>query len=191
MRPDPRRLIEHLDRARSARRWDRLTTQIGSMPLSRLRGVLNEARTLRTRLTVIIAAGEARLDWGRPDAAPPDLPAGTDWGWRPLCLTSRISPDGVAAPASGTRLGSEVAVWHDCSHRALILRQIRRDRAADRPPFALQLETLGFSGSFLSLASTCRPGPSSRRRAAKNTGSRRPRQSREPCRNRAPRHSRA
>lgn len=158
MRPDPRRLIERLDRARSARRWDRLTRQIGSMPLSRLRGVMDEARTLRGSLNRIIARGEARLDRVRPAAVPVDLPAGTDWGWRPSCLTGRITPAGAAAPVSGTRMGEETAVWHDCSHRALILRQVRNDRTADGSPFGITLETLGFSGSFLSVAIDLPPG---------------------------------
>ena len=50
------------------------------------------------------------------------------------------------------RLGDEAAVWHDCPARALILRQIPNRSSADLAPFGLQLETLGFAGSYLSVS---------------------------------------
>ena len=83
-----------------------------------------------------------------------NLPAGTDWRWRPGFMAGQITPRGIAAPEPGTRLGDRAAVWHDCPAGALILRQMPNRGAADLAPFGLLLETLGFSGSYLSVSVT-------------------------------------
>ena len=81
-----------------------------------------------------------------------DLPPGTDWHWRPRLLRGEISPQAIVAPDSGQRLGEDAALWHDCRHGALILRQLPRPKPGQGAGYAMQIEMLGFSGSFLSLA---------------------------------------
>lgn len=147
-----RRLIRDLIRARTVRRWERLAEDIDRMPLANLRGMDDEARTLRRSLNRIVARSNARLDLHRPGAEPLDLPPGTAWRWRPQLMAARTSPRGIAAPESGTRLAEEAAIWHDCPERALILRQMRNSRSAELSPYGLLLEILGFSGSFLSIS---------------------------------------
>lgn len=147
-----RRLIRDLVRARSVRRWERLADDIDRMPLANLRGLDDEARTLRRSLNRIVARSNARLDLHRPGAEPLDLPSGTTWRWRPQLMAARTSPRGIAAPESGTRLAEEAAIWHDCPERALVLRQMRNSRSAELSPYGLLLEILGFSGSFLSIS---------------------------------------
>lgn len=67
-------------------------------------------------------------------------------------MRGRIAPSAVAAPASGHRLGADAAFWHDCPHRALILRQAGRPRPGPGSPYGLGIEVVGFGGCFLSLA---------------------------------------
>ncbi len=146
------RWLQNVVRVRAARRWARLAGEADGLPASRLRRLDAQARDLRRDLNRIISQADARLDRMRPGADPVDLPAGTDWRWRPGFLSAPIEPSGIAAPDSGTRLGDEAAVWHDCADRALILRQVRNAGHAELSPYGLLLETLGFSGSFLSLS---------------------------------------
>ncbi|MBV0891744.1 hypothetical protein KTN05_07760 [Paracoccus sp. Z118] len=148
----PRRWIDDVARARAARRWERLASQVGRMPLADLRDIDDEARSLRRSLNRLVARADRRIDALRPGAEPLDLPAGTDWRWRPLFLAGPIAPRGIAAPDSGTRLGDEAAVWHDCPQNALVLRQARNKSSAELSPHSLLLETLGFDGSFLSIS---------------------------------------
>lgn len=81
-----------------------------------------------------------------------DLPAGSDWHWRPCLLRGPIRPAAIAAPASGHRLGEDAALWHDCPHRALILRQSVRPQPGKGACHPLQIEILGCAGSFVSVA---------------------------------------
>lgn len=111
----------------------------------------DEAAALHQSLTRFLQLSDSRLPRGGDRAYLMDLPPGTDRDWRPLMLRGRITPDTLAAPKDGQQLGDEVTLFHDCPHRALILRQRRNRRATDLAPYCLTLETLGFSGSYLSL----------------------------------------
>ena len=55
-------------------------------------------------------------------------------------------------PEAGQRLAHEIAVWHDCEHRALNLRQLPNSDAADQAAYGLKLEVMAFTGSYLSLS---------------------------------------
>lgn len=144
--------LSRLIRERAARQWtaqaDALTRR-NRMPPPELR---DEAALLHHALTQFLQLSDARSPRGGDHAAMADLPPGTDWRWRPLMLRGRISPSALVAPRNAQRLGDEVGLFHDCPHRALILHQGRNRRATDLAPYALTLETLGFSGSYLSLS---------------------------------------
>lgn len=148
----PRRWLADMVRARAAHHWAALAAGTAVMSNGRLRTVEAEARTLRGDLNRIIARAQQRLEDPGRAADVLNLPPGTDWRWRPSFLSERLDPHGIAAPQSGEHLGDEAAVWHDCPSRALILRQMPNRNAADLAPFGLQLETLGFCGSYLSVA---------------------------------------
>lgn len=148
----PRSWIRNRWRRQALEDWQRLSGETGQLPLRRLRTLQDEAQQMRRTTDRFLARAQLRLDGAQRSADLLSLPRGTDWRWRPSFLSARISPTGIAAPASETRLGEEAAVWHDCNASALILRQIPNRSASDLAPFGLQLETLGFSGSYLSVS---------------------------------------
>lgn len=112
----------------------------------------DEAMQLHRSLGRFLQLADARMPRAGADADLLDLPPGTDWHWRPLLLRGRSRPAALSAPPSGQRLGDDLALFHDCPHRALILRQTRNHRATDLAPYGLLVEMLGFSGSYLSLS---------------------------------------
>lgn len=148
----PRRWLATRVRHRAAAQWSDMAGATDSLSRHALRSLQSEAQDLRRSLDRFLSRAQLRLDGAARSADVLNLPAGTDWRWRPSFLSSRIAPSGIAAPASGEGLGEEAAVWHDCHSHALILRQIPNRSAADLAPFGLQLETLGFAGTYLSVA---------------------------------------
>ena len=110
----------------------------------------DEARALRQHLSLLLMV---------PRAAPASaalqsrqFPPGSDWLWRPAILDGAMHPPAMVAPVSGRQLGPDVALWHDCPHRALILRQQPNRGATDLAGYGLRLEVLGFGGRYLSLS---------------------------------------
>lgn len=112
----------------------------------------DEARDLQQVLTRYLHTTEIRSLSGRDSLSRMELPAGTDWRWRPEILRARNATPALVAPASGRWLSDEVALFHDCPQRALILRQRRNRRPTDLSDYALALEVMGFEGSFLSFS---------------------------------------
>lgn len=136
--------LDRRGRHSAARQWSRLAGLGGGAHA----GLRDEARALHADLARFLQLADAALP---RDPQPAGLPPGTDWHWRPPLLGGAALPQGLVAPDSGQRLGEGVALWHDCPHRAVILRQIR-NRRGDLAPYAARLEVMGFSGSYLSLA---------------------------------------
>lgn len=139
-------------RARAARQWQRLSDKAqrrsGAVP-DELR---DEARDLQQVLTRYLHTTEIRSLGSRDSLSRMELPAGTDWRWRPEILRARNAMPALVAPVSGRWLSDEVALFHDCPQRAVILRQMRNRRATDLSDYALALEVMGFEGSFLSFS---------------------------------------
>lgn len=94
-------------------------------------------------------AGSARRLPG-PLPGEADLPPSAEWHWRPGFLRGPVGPAAVTGPDSGHRLGPDATLWFDCPLAGLSLRHISSGGGIDR--HALQIETAGFAGSFLSLA---------------------------------------
>ncbi|WCR10593.1 hypothetical protein JHW45_16345 [Paracoccus stylophorae] len=138
-------------RDRAVRHWDAQADALARRNRVPPPDLRDQAAALHRSLTRFLQLSDSRLPRGG-GASLAVLPPGTDWQWRPLMLRGRISPDTLSAPADGQPLGDEVTLFHDCPHRALILRQRRNRRATDLAPYCLTLEMLGFSGSYLSLA---------------------------------------
>ncbi|MFN3275807.1 MAG: DUF6478 family protein [Paracoccus sp. (in: a-proteobacteria)] len=137
-------------RARSARHWQSIlgAARRSGRPVSD--DTRDEARDLQQVLSTLLQSSEAMAVGARGSLSRMVLPAGTDWRWRPQILQGRNAISSLVAPASGEWLSPEVALFHDCPRRALMLRQRRNRRATDLAEYSLALEVMGFEGSYLS-----------------------------------------
>lgn len=139
-------------RARAARQWQRLLEKAQRRSGAVSEDMRDEARDLQQILTRYLHTSEIKSLSGHDSLSRMELPAGTDWRWRPEILRARHATPALVAPLSGRWLSDEVALFHDCPQRALILRQLRNRRATDLSDYALSLEVMGFEGSFLSFS---------------------------------------
>lgn len=144
-------------RARAARQWQRMLENARQNADPVPAGLRHEARDLRRVLDRFLQAADLRDGQGRSSLSRVDLPVGTDWRWRPQVLRGRSGTQSLVAPTSGQWLSDEVALFHDCPERAVILRQVRNRQATDLAEYGLRLEVLGFSGDFLSYSLTLPP----------------------------------
>ncbi|WBU62990.1 DUF6478 family protein [Paracoccus aerodenitrificans] len=139
-------------RRRVQKQWSSLSASVSGMAPNRLRELSDEAATLRRDLDRFIQQSSHRVLASRADIYSLQLPLGSDWRWRPGLLSRRAVPSGLALPEPGARLGEDATIWHDCEERALTLRQIQNVHTTDLASYAIRIEVLGFTGSFLSLA---------------------------------------
>lgn len=152
MRSGPPRWLERRLNARALARWQTRASEVEALGAGRRRALRDEAQGLRAVLDRFLARTDRRAMQARSGLALPPLPAGSDWHWRPECLTTPLLPRGLAAPDNGARLCPGTALWHDCPARGLVLEQVPATERTGLTPFALRLEVFGFSGSYLSLA---------------------------------------
>lgn len=148
----PRNWLDRVVRQRAVQSWARLRRQVAAIRPARLRDLRADAGNLRGELDEFLRLSAPRVLASRAELAALPLPAGTDWRWRPEILNGTVRQSGLVAPDSGTLLTDGTAVWHDCTDRALIVRQIRNVDVTDLAAFGLRVEAFGFTGSFLSLA---------------------------------------
>lgn len=118
------------------RRWTQLAATASALPVAECAALADEARRLRGDLDLFLLAARRY-----PVAAPRDLPAGTDWSWRPLPFQAPLPGRGLAAPASGAMLAPGLAVWHDLPDAPLVVAQHPVGLCGDLPPFALTIES--------------------------------------------------
>lgn len=146
-----KRLLDILGVDRDRVDWARLADRQDRRPRPVDPELRDRAQELHRHLGRFLQASDPWML--RPaGVADDDLPPGTDWHWRPRLLRGQIAPQAIAAPDSGQRLGDDAALWHDCPHRALILRQSVGPQTGQGASYRMGIEMLGFSGSFLSLA---------------------------------------
>lgn len=122
------------------------------MPPDDLRRHAQEARALRRELDRLIHTAETRLARPLPGNQRIERPADADWTWRPEVWCGPLSVPGLSAMQSRTKLGQELALFHDCRTSEITLRQIRNRRPADVAAYGLRLDVFRFDGSYLSLA---------------------------------------
>lgn len=144
--------LDRLAERRALRFWARAAEAAAAVDPETLRNLRFRARRIRREVDRVIAAADARLALPRIGSEAMPRQPGADWHWRPEPWRMPVSPRGHAGVASGTTLCGGVALFHDCPLAEISLRQERNRRDGDLAPFALRLEVLGFSGSFLSLA---------------------------------------
>ncbi|MBA4492526.1 DUF6478 family protein [Paracoccus sp. S1E-3] len=148
----PKRWIDRVLRQRAEAQWARLSEGGAGLRSGRLRYLRDEAAALRQSLDRFLLQSDHRLATSRAGLNDIALPGGTDWRWRPEFLSAPGRPSGLAAPENATRMGDRVTIWHDCPHRALILRQVQNARATDLATHGLRVEVMGFAGDFLSMS---------------------------------------
>jgi hypothetical protein len=137
---------------RTEERWSRLAKVASDLESFELRALRAEARGMRRHLDRVTQAADARLAVPALSSGLPQLPLGTDWSWRPELWRGALVEPGVIASGDRTPLGDNLALYHDCPLGEVVARQVRNEKAEDRAPFGLAIDTFGFKGSFLSLA---------------------------------------
>ncbi|MFB2594928.1 DUF6478 family protein [Paracoccus sp. p4-l81] len=145
-------LFARLIRDRLQRRWHEASERVDDLPMASLRRANSDARRLRQLLDRFMSAAQPRLLASYADPVVADLPLGTDAVWRPAPWRGPLSPSGRVAADNAAVLCDGVSLHHDCPLQELILRQVPVLRADGQAPYAVRIETLGFAGSFLSLA---------------------------------------
>ncbi len=132
--------LDDLAQRRTLERWERLSEAASGLDAADLRALGAMATGMRARLDRVIARAMAL-----PAAPARALPAPEDaaWSWRPEPFAAGMEPAGLAGVASGTALGPDLRVFHDCPLAQI---SVRWSREA-----GLGLDILDFEGSFVSL----------------------------------------
>jgi hypothetical protein len=145
-------LLDAWHQRRAEERWTGLADQAGEMSGSDLRAIRTEARGLRRKLDRVLQSADLRLGTPALGTGLPQMSPGTDWAWRPDPWRGRMPDPGCVAGAERTAIAENLALYHDCPLGEIAVRQVRNQTEADRAPYGLMLDVLGFRGSFLSLA---------------------------------------
>jgi hypothetical protein len=132
-------------------RWQTAARNVEHADLATLRDQRQKARQMRGSIDRVLQVAESRLALPRIGSNIFSKPPSTKWSWRPTLWRGPIVPKGYAGVGNGDYISDDIKVFHDCSHSELTLRQIRNTRERDLAPFGLQMDVLGFDGSFLSV----------------------------------------
>lgn len=141
-------LFDRLFARRSLRRWRGLADDAATADLRDLRRIKGQATQTRREIDRLIHAADSRLDGLHSAIRRPDL---ADWVWRPDVWSAPVRPSAQAPAESGSSIGADARLFHDCATREIALRQVRDLREDHLAPWALRFEVLGFGGSYLSL----------------------------------------
>lgn len=145
-------LLDKFVHRRSLARWKAAARTADHVDLKTLRDQRNRARQIRAAVNRVMQVADSRLALPRIGSNNFAKPPGTKWSWRPTLWRGPITPKGASGVGNGDYVSDDIKVFHDCSVSELTLRQIRNTREGDLAPFGLQMDVLGFDGSFLSVA---------------------------------------
>lgn len=145
------RILNKLAHRRVVRHWAALARDAGETGLRRLRQQRLMARELRAQLDGLIHVADNRLALPLLGNTAFRKPHGSDWSWRPQLWRGPLPVPGMSTVPSGSMLGEEVTLFHDCHFSELTLRQLRNHRESDLAPYGLRMDVFKFDGSFLSL----------------------------------------
>lgn len=143
-------ILDRLLLRRTLRRWHRAARRGDGAALSLLKRFRSQARQLRREVDGFLRAADAQLALAGISAPIPRQHI-ADWAWRPGVWSGPVRPSGRAAAESGTAIGSDLKLFHDCPASEITFRQSPNSGPADLAPFALGLDVLRFDGSYLSL----------------------------------------
>jgi hypothetical protein len=144
-------LLDKLVHRRSLARWKAAARDVDHADLQTLREQRSRARQIRNAIDRVMQVADSRLALPRIGSNNFVKPPSTKWSWRPTLWRGPISPKGASGVLSGDYISDDIKVFHDCAVSELTLRQIRNTREGDLAPFGLQMDVLGFDGSFLSV----------------------------------------
>jgi hypothetical protein len=147
-----RTLWDNLRHRRQLQRWERGSTAAQNMSLSELRELRRRVNQVRRRIDFINHVAVSRLTLPVIGSNAIRKPPRTEWAYRPEAWAGPVYPSGIAAVASKQKIGSEVTIYHDCTHSEMAFRQVRNTQEQDFAPFGLRMDVFNFDGSFLSLA---------------------------------------
>lgn len=131
--------------------WTAVARDADHAELSGLRDQRQKARQMRGAIDRLLHTAESRLALPRVGANVFTKPPGTRWSWRPSYWRGPMTPKGAVGLGNGDVIGPGIKVFHDCSESELTFRQIRNRHEDDLTAFGLQMDVLGFDGSFLSI----------------------------------------
>ncbi|MBE9475534.1 MAG: hypothetical protein IME92_00215 [Proteobacteria bacterium] len=149
------RIKKFLDKRRierSLKRWDGQSRAAKTMGFSELRVLRSDARRLQSRVNRINHIAVSRMTLPVIGSKAIKKPQGTEWAYRPEIWSGPVSPSGMSSIANKSKIGNELALFHDCKVSEMTLRQVRNNQEGDLAPFGIQLDVFNFEGSFLSLA---------------------------------------
>jgi len=143
-------LVAEAIQQRSLKRWRAAVARADTLDAVSLRLLATRARQLGAELDLVLSKAETR--GARSTGAVP-RPGGTDWAWRPDLWSQPVRPAAHAPLPQALALSADTKAFHDCALGEIALRQIAapRDSAASH---ALNIDVLGFAGSYLSLVVT-------------------------------------
>jgi hypothetical protein len=127
--------------------WHDLRAQLPVMEKGKLAELQASLDKQSRHLNELQCALSARLSGEGP--APARMPVLGDWAHRPDPWARLLAPTGLAGPDNGAWLCPGSKLFHDCNAGQIMLRQQQTGRADH--PFAVLMEVMEFSGSFLSL----------------------------------------
>lgn len=145
-------LIETLFHQRVGQYWARAARRAVTAKLSVLRRQRERAQRLQQHLDRVLRVSEHRLALPAIGSQALRQPYDAEWAWRPDIWRYAFARRGIATVSTGTPLDDQVTLFHNCSRGDVVLRQRRNTWREDLSAYALQLETFGFDGSFLSVA---------------------------------------
>ncbi|MEP5762214.1 MAG: DUF6478 family protein [Litoreibacter sp.] len=135
----------------SIRRWQSAIESADTVDLDSLKKLRIQAAQLRKQVEKFTHIANGRLALPRIGSNAIRKPAQADWSYRPEIWRGPISPFGIAAIRSKTRVGTAATLYHDCKTSEITIRQVRNTRENDLAPFGLRMDVFKFDGSFLSL----------------------------------------
>jgi hypothetical protein len=145
-------ILERIRHQRALAGWQHRADRVAGIGPARLDMLRGRAIEMRRHIDRFVWAADARLEGAPCVPEVGALPLGTDWVWRPDPWAGRLAVPGQASVASGTALGQDVHLFHDCPLAEIGLRQRRNSAEAGLPAFGVEVEVFGFAGRFLSLA---------------------------------------
>ncbi|MEM6938949.1 MAG: DUF6478 family protein [Pseudomonadota bacterium] len=136
--------------SRQVDRWKARADEVASTDMAALDARRAQARLLKSHLTRLIEAADARLTARYADAMPAQAPLNADWAWRPPLWTKPQGLLGQSELATGSQICDGLKMFFDGPTAELCISQTDALARAEGGPFALALDIYAFEGSFLS-----------------------------------------